>query len=87
MNDARWADHRIEVADSMADGDKVWALLGTSGRHIGEWLGLPATGKTWTNRVAMYSRVVNGKIIELILIPDQGNLAKQLGGVLSASPK
>jgi predicted ester cyclase len=86
-NDARWADHRIEVADSMAEGDKVWALLATSGRHIGEWLGLPATGKAWTNRVAMYSRVVNGKIVEWILIPDIGNHVSQLGGGLSASPR
>ncbi len=87
MNDARWADHRIEVADIVAEGDKVWALLATSGRHIGEWMGLPATGKAWTNRVALFCQVANGKIVEWVVIPDIGNHVSQLGGVLSASPR
>ena len=86
-NDALWADHRAEVADIVSEGDKAWALLATSGRHIGEWMGLPATGKAWTNRVAVFCRVVNGKIVEWVVIPDIQNHMNQLGGVLSASPR
>ena len=86
-NDALWADHRAEVADIVAEGDKAWALLATSGRHIGEWMGLPATGKAWTNRVALFCRLADGKIVEWVVIPDIQNHMNQLGAVLSASPK
>lgn len=83
-NSASFAGHSAEVAEVMAEGDRVWALLATSGRQIGPWLGLAATGKDWTNRVAMYARVSDGKIIEMRMIPDQNNLARQLGAKLRA---
>jgi len=86
INNPTWGDHRVEIADMMAEDDKVWALLATSGRHIGPWHGLPATGKTWTNQVAMYCRVANGRIVEMKLIPDDQNMARQLGAVVSVSP-
>jgi ketosteroid isomerase-like protein len=87
-NDACWADHRIEVADIMAEGDRVSALLAASGRHIGEWMGLPATGRTWTNQIALFCRVESGKIVKWIaVISDIGNRASQLGGVLRALPQ
>lgn len=44
--DARFANHRAEITDMMAEGDKVWARLASSGRHVGEWMGLPATGRS-----------------------------------------
>ena len=87
-NDACWADHRVEVADIMAEGDRVSALLAASGRHIGEWMGLPATGRTWTNQIALFCRVESGKIVKWIaVISDINNRASQLGGVLRALPQ
>jgi ketosteroid isomerase-like protein len=87
-NDATTADHRVGIVDIMAEGDRVSALMATSGRHIGEWMGLPATGKAWTNQVAAFCRVADGKIVEWVaVIPDTENVISQLGGVLSAAPR
>ena len=86
-NNALWADHRVQIGDIVAEGDKVWALLATSGKQIGVWMGLPATGRAWTNRVALFCRLANGKIVEWVIIPDIENHVAQLGGVLSASPQ
>src|SRR5688500_1471366 len=45
----RFAGHHIDITDLIAEGDKVVARLATSGSHSGEFEGIPATGKQWTN--------------------------------------
>jgi predicted ester cyclase len=61
---ARFAGNYAEITDLIAEGDKVVARLATSGRHTGEWLGIPATGKQWTNRGVFFCRLSDGKIVE-----------------------
>ncbi len=87
MQNKTWGDHTVEITEIMAEGDKVFALLTTRGKHIGEWNGLPATGKRWTNRVMLFCRVVDGKIVEPVLIADLHNQAKELGAVIRAVPQ
>jgi C-1 hydroxylase len=81
-NSARWADERLEITGMLAEGDWVWARLAHTARHVGEYRGIPPTGKTKTNGGCMFFHVVNGKIVEHAALWD--NLAEltQLGGVV-----
>ncbi len=78
-NSTYWADQRLEITDMIAEGDKVWARLTHSGRHIGEYLGLPATGKTKTSSMVILCRVAAGKIAEHGAVGDRLDEVQQLG--------
>jgi predicted ester cyclase len=64
----------------MAEGDKVWAGVSASQRLVGEWHGLPATGKTFSSSGVGFCRIANGKIVELSSLFDGLNQVQQLGG-------
>jgi predicted ester cyclase len=44
-----FSNHQIEITDMIAEGDKLVTVVRTSGTHTGEWEGVPATGRSWTN--------------------------------------
>ena len=74
-----FAGHYAEITDLIAEGDKVVARLATSGRHAGEWMEIPATGKQWTNHGVFFCRLSDGKIVEQEGLFDNVNLLHQLG--------
>jgi C-1 hydroxylase len=75
--------HRIEIMDMMADGNKVWARVKTSGGHSGEWEGIPPTGKQWTNTGVMFMEFTDGKLSKSeVLMNELGHL-KQLGATIT----
>ncbi len=80
--DAFWADRRLDITEMMAEGDWVWARMTHSGRHIGEWQGLPPTGKTSTNAGVGFMRVIGGKVVEFSALWDDLGRIQQLGGVV-----
>ena len=80
--DAMWADRRLDITEMMAEGDWVWARLSSSGRHIGEWMGLPPTGKTSSSTGIGFMRVSGGKVVEFLNIWDNLSRIQQLGGVV-----
>ena len=82
---AAWGWHRIEITDMVAEGDQVWVRLATSGGHTGEYRGLPATGRRWTNRGVSFLRFADGRIVESSGLFDVLNLVTQLGGSLTPS--
>ncbi len=75
----RFAGHYAEITDLIAEGDKVVARLATSGRHTGEWMGIPPTGKQWTNRGVFFCRLSAGKIVEQEGLFNRVNQLHQLG--------
>ncbi len=79
-NSATWADERYEITDMMAEGDKVWARITSSGRQIGEVLGLPPTGKAFNGPCMLFVRVVGGKVSEIVGLGDGLEQVRQLGG-------
>ena len=81
-NDAVWADQRLDITEMMAEGDWVWARLSSSGRHIGEWMGLPPTDKTSSSTGIGFMRVAGGKVVEFSAIWDDLARIQQLGGVV-----
>jgi steroid delta-isomerase-like uncharacterized protein len=62
-----------------ADGGKVVAIITFTGRHVGTFMGLPATGKpvTWTSIEVI--RLANNKIVERWVQADTTSLMRQLG--------
>ena len=82
-NCATWADERVEITDTLAEGDWVWARMTHTGRHVGEYRGIPPTHKTKTCAGCMFFHVATGKIVEHAALWDNLGELTQLGGVVS----
>lgn len=80
-----FSDHHMRITTMVAEGDQVALRVETSGVHSGEWEGVPATGKRWTNRGMMFARVEDGKIVALEDLFDELGHLKQLGAVITPS--
>jgi len=81
-NSATWADERVEITDTLAEDDWVWARMTHTGRHLSEYRGIPPTGKTKTNAGCMFFRIATGKIVEHSALWDNLSELTQLGGVV-----
>lgn len=81
--DATFEGHHAEITDMVAEGDQVWVRLATSGGHTGEFQGIPATGKQWTNHGVLFYRLAEGKIVAVDALFDELNHIKQLGGSIT----
>jgi ketosteroid isomerase-like protein len=79
QNSTYWADDRLEIIDMIAEGDKVWAHVTHSTRHIGEYKGLPPTGKTQSHSLVLMCRVAEGKIVQHQVVSDRLSEVEQLG--------
>ncbi|MFC7621184.1 ester cyclase [Microlunatus sp. GCM10028923] len=71
-------DLRAEVKDCFAAGDRVAVRLVFHGTHTGEFLGIPATGRTVSYDSNEIYRVVDGKIVEEWICSDLASLMGQL---------
>ena len=72
MYRAAFPDLRMEPLDVLASGDKVVARIRGTGTHQGEFMGMPATGKS-----------VDVQLIDIIRFGDDG-LAREHWGVFDA---
>ncbi len=72
-------DFQYTVEDELAEGDKVVFRLTAQGTQLGEFMGIPPTGKraTWTEM--HICRVADGKLVEHWANLDQLGLLQQLG--------
>ena len=77
---ACWPGHHVEVAEMMAEGDQVWCRLRSSSVSHGEWMGLPANDKPWSNTGIWFLRIADDKIIEIEWLFDDLDLIRQYGG-------
>jgi steroid delta-isomerase-like uncharacterized protein len=72
-------DLHFEVVDLVAEGDKIltrWLLTGT---HQGEFLGIPATGKSISVAGMSLDRIENGLVVEGFDGWDALGMRQQLG--------
>lgn len=72
MYKAAFPDLRMEAQDILASGDKVVARVRATGAHQGEFMGMPATGKS-----------IDVQLIDIIRFGDDG-LAHEHWGVFDA---
>jgi len=80
---AAFPDWKVTVDDIIAEGDKVVARATGQGTHLGDYMGIPPTGKrikvSW---IAIY-RVADGKLAEHWQHIDELGLRQQLGAILT----
>lgn len=69
---AAFPDLRMDAQDVLASGDKAVARVMFTGTHQGEYMGMPATGKS-----------VNVQLIDIVRFGDDG-LAREHWGVFDA---
>ena len=81
FSDQRWTIHRV-----LAEGDTAVVYCTHSGRHTGEFFGLPATGREFAYRQMHIIRVVGGKGAEHWAVRDDAALMQQLTGDTSPQP-
>ncbi|MGH2764230.1 MAG: ester cyclase [Thermoleophilaceae bacterium] len=74
-----WGDMRAEIEDLICAGDKVVARVTMHGRHVGEFLGRPPTGKEYAVQQVHIYRFQDGKLIEHWGCRDDLGQALQLG--------
>ena len=72
-------DLRAHVEDIVAAGDKVAVRVRFRGTHSGEFLGIPATGRTVEYVSHEFYRVADGLIAEEWICSDMATLLGQLG--------
>jgi predicted ester cyclase len=68
-----------DIEDELCEGDKVVARVTMHGRHVGEFLGKPPTGKKFAAEQIHIWRVMDGKVIEHWSVRDDLGQALQLG--------
>ncbi len=74
-----FTDVQATVEDLVAEGDKVAGRYTWIGRHTGEFLGAPPTGKLITFRLLNIIRLVDGKIAEEWEGSDMLDLEQRIG--------
>lgn len=70
---------RFTVEDVIAEGDRVVVRWTGSGTHVGEFMGIPATGRSFTIAGIDVYRVADTKMAEHWHVVDQFALLQQLG--------
>ena len=72
--DLRWTLH-----DTLVEGDRVMGFSTWTGTHEGEFMGIPATGRTATIQAWTIDRFRDGIFVESRIIMDVAGLLGQLG--------
>lgn len=75
------ANPAFTIDDMIAEGDQVAVRLTTSATQVGEFMGMPPSGKTYRIEEIHIFRVRNGKVTEHWHQFDQMGLMKQLGAM------
>jgi steroid delta-isomerase-like uncharacterized protein len=84
---AAFPDLQMKVEDVIASGDKAVARVRVSGTHKGEFMGMPATGKSAAVNLIDITRFGDdGLAHEHWGVVDQLALMQQLGAIPAAPP-
>jgi steroid delta-isomerase-like uncharacterized protein len=84
---AAFPDMRMDVEDVIASGDKAVARVRVTGTHKGEFIGMPATGKSAAIDLIDITRFGDdGLAREHWGVADQLSLLQQLGAIPAGPP-
>jgi steroid delta-isomerase-like uncharacterized protein len=78
---AAFPDQWWRIDDLIAEGDKVVARTTMTGTHLGDFFGIPPTGRSVTLTGVHIMRVADGKIAEHWGNNDDLGLMRQLGAL------
>lgn len=74
-------DARMTIEDVIAEGDKVAVRLTSHGRHAGEIMGMPASGKEYDISEIHIFRIEDGRVAEHWRDADMLGMLRQLGAL------
>lgn len=74
-----YPDGHVTIDDMLAEGDQVVTKKTFAGTNLGEFAGMPATGRRVTIQYVDIMRVHDGRIVEHWLSLDQLSWMQQLG--------
>jgi steroid delta-isomerase-like uncharacterized protein len=74
-----FTDVDFVVEDLIAENDRVVARLTASGTQVGEFMGLPSSGKRYTIGEIHIFRMAHGRIVEHWHQYDRAGMLRQLG--------
>lgn len=77
LNDA-FAEQKWTIHQTVTEGDRVVVHCTHSGRHVGDWFGLPATGRTFAYQQMHMLRFDDGAPVEHWAVRDDAALMRQL---------
>ena len=84
--EAGFPGYELEADQMIAEDDLVSVIGRFSGTHTGSFMGIPPTGKSFSNvPIHITYKVENGKIVDHWMLFDSANLMQQLGLVPSAT--
>lgn len=72
-------DIKLNIVDTIAEGDKVCFVLAGTGTHVGRFGPLPGTGTPLSLSVIDICRFKDGQILEHWGIPDRMGVMEQIG--------
>jgi predicted ester cyclase len=72
-------DWRQEIKELLAEGDTVVARCRCRGTNLGEWLGVPATGRSMEVDEVWFFTVVEGRLDRMWSLEDTWSRLLQLG--------
>jgi predicted ester cyclase len=73
-------DFTMELVELIAEGEKVVAHFRCSGTHLGEWLGVPPTGRRFEDVDEVYVfEIQQGKLVSALGVEDNLSRLEQLG--------
>jgi steroid delta-isomerase-like uncharacterized protein len=79
MMHAAFPDVVVTVQDQIAEGDKVVTRWTAQATHLGDFMGIPATGKRVAAKAIHIHQIVDGRIAALWEEFDMFGLMQQLG--------
>jgi predicted ester cyclase len=80
-----FSDQRWTIDQVIAEGDLVAIHCIHSGRHTGDFFGLPATGRQFAYKQMHMIKMRNGKGVEHWAVRDDAGLMRQLTGAPESS--
>lgn len=80
-----YPDIHVAIEDLIAEGDKVVARNTVTGTHLGEYMGVPPTGKSITYNEIFIFRFADGRIVETWGVVDVLSQLRQLGAIAGGS--
>ncbi|QRE72768.1 ester cyclase [Methylobacterium aquaticum] len=71
----------LPIDEVVAEGDRVLVRLRFRGRHTGDLMGLPASGRSIDIAVMDLFRIVDGRLVEHWALLDNLGMLKQVGAL------
>ena len=78
MLNAAFTDQKWTIKKVVAEGDTLALYCMHSGRHTGNFFGLPGTGRRFSYKQMHIIRVADGKGVEHWAVRDDASLMRQL---------